>query len=130
MVGLAGGNVKMNVRIHEVQGKKVAEMLSDGIIIRNTRDAVDLIGQMLSRGLKQLILHERNVAPEFFQLGTGIAGEVLQKLTNYQIKVAFVGQFDGFKSKSLQAFIVESNRGNQVCFTNGLDSALERMGSS
>ena len=120
----------MNVRIHEVQGKKVAEMLSEGIIIRSSRDAMDLVGEMLSRGLSQLILHERNIAPEFFQLGTGIAGEVLQKLANYQIKVALVGQFDGYKSKNLQAFIVESNRGNQVFFTSGIESALERMGPS
>jgi len=120
----------MNVRIHEVQGKKIAEMLSDGIILRSSRDATGLIEDMLSRGLTQLILHERNVAPEFFQLGTGIAGEVLQKLTNYQIKVALVGQFDNYKSKSLRAFIAESNRGNQIYFTNGLESALERMGSS
>ena len=120
----------MNVRIHDVQGKQVAEMLSDGIVVRSSRDALDLIGQMLSRGIRQLILHERNVSPEFFQLKTGLAGEVLQKLTNNQIRVAFVGRFENYRSKSLQAFITESNRGNQVCFTKSLESALERIGRS
>lgn len=117
----------MNVRIHEVQGEQVAEMLSDGIVVRSSRDAMEIIGEMLSRGLKQLILNERNVSPEFFQLKTGFAGEVLQKLTDHRIKVAFVGQFESYRSKSLQAFITESNRGNQICFTNSLEAALERM---
>ena len=120
----------MNVRIHEVHGKKIAEVLSDGIIIRTSRDAADFIGEMQSRGLKQLILYEKNVAPEFFQLTNGIAADVLQKLANCQIKVAFVGQFNSRKNRSLEAFILESNRGDQAYFTNELDFALERMGSS
>jgi hypothetical protein len=120
----------MNIRMHDVRGRQIAEMLSDGIVIRSSRDGIDLIAEMMSHGLTKLILHERNVAPEFFQLQTGIAGEVLQKLTNYKIRVAFVGQFANYKSKSLQAFISESNRGNQVFFTESLEIALERMGSS
>jgi hypothetical protein len=117
----------MNVRIHEVRGVKVAEMLSAGVVIRTSRDAADIVGQMMSAGLEKLILHEKNVAPEFWQLGTGLAGEVLQKFVNYRIRVAFVGSFEKQKSKSLQAFIAESNRGSQVAFTGTVDSALERI---
>ena len=120
----------MNVRIHEVQGKRIAEMLSDGIVIRTSRDGLGIVGEMLSRGLKGLILYEKNVAPEFLQLQTGIAGEVLQKLATYDMRVGFVGNFEDHKSKSLQAFITESNQGNQVCFTKSLESALEKLGSA
>jgi hypothetical protein len=117
----------MNVRIHEVCGTRVAEMLSAGVVIRTSRDAADIVGELMSAGLEKLILHERNVAPEFWQLGTGLAGEVLQKFANYRIRTAFVGSFDTQKSKSLQAFIAESNRGSQVGFTGTVESALQRI---
>jgi hypothetical protein len=120
----------LNVKIHEINRNQIAEMQSAGIIIRNARDGIDLIGEMISRGLFKLILHERNVSPEFFELRTGIAGEVLQKMTNYKIRVCFVGEFDQYSSKSLQSFIIESNRGTQVNFVNKLETALERMSST
>ncbi len=88
---------------------------------------MDIISDMLSRKLSALVLHEKNLAPEFFQLKTGIAGEILQKLTNYRIRVAFIGDFKSYKSKSLRAFIAESNSGNQVFFADSLESALKRM---
>ena len=118
----------MNVKIHDVRGEQVAEMLSDGIVVRSSRDVLDIVGEMLSRGLKRLILNERNVSPEFFQLKTGLAGDILQKLTNYRIKIALVGQFTSSRGKSLQAFIAESNRGGEICFTDSLEAALELMG--
>jgi hypothetical protein len=119
----------MNVQIHEVNGKQIAEMLSDGIVIRTVRDAMAIVVEMRSRGLKELILHERNVAPEMLQLPAGVAVEVLNKLTTNQIKVGLVGNFENHKNRLLRAFITESNQGNQVCFTATLESALEKMGS-
>jgi hypothetical protein len=117
----------MNIKIHEVGGTRVAEMLSAGVIIRTSRDAADIVGELMSAGLERLILYERNVAPEFWQLGTGLAGEVLQKFTNYRIRTVFVGSFEKLKSASLQAFIAESNRGNQTGFTGTVESALVKI---
>ena len=37
-----------------------------------------------------LILDEARLAPEFFELRTGLAGEVLQKFTNYRARLAIV----------------------------------------
>jgi len=119
----------MKTIIHEFSGRQIAEIQSDGIIIRKWRDIIDIISQMLSRKVDALILHEKNLAPEFFQLKTGIAGEILQKLANSKIKVAFVGDFDSYKSKSLKAFIAESNLGNQVNFSADLQSAISSIGS-
>ncbi|WP_412029546.1 DUF4180 domain-containing protein [Deinococcus yunweiensis] len=41
-------------------------------------------------GVDGLILTERDVAPEFFDLRSGLAGEVFQKFTNYRVPVALV----------------------------------------
>jgi hypothetical protein len=37
-----------------------------------------------------LVLEETQLSPEFFDLRTGFAGEVLQKFTNYRAKLAIV----------------------------------------
>jgi hypothetical protein len=119
----------MKTIIHQFNERQIAEIQSDGIIIRKWRDVIDIISQMISRKVDALILHEKNLAPEFFQLKTGIAGEILQKLANSEIRVAFVGDFDSYKSKGLKAFIVESNLGNQVNFSANLQSAINSIGS-
>jgi hypothetical protein len=37
-----------------------------------------------------LILDEQQLGPDFFDLRTGLAGEVLQKFTNYRVRLAIV----------------------------------------
>lgn len=37
-----------------------------------------------------LILDEKDLSPDFFDLRTGLAGEVLQKFTNYRARLAIV----------------------------------------
>ena len=117
----------MNIATHEVNGTQMAEMQSEGIVIRSARDAADIIGQLLGCGIKKLILHEKNLCPEFWLLSNGLAGEILQKFTNYAIAVGFVGRFDKYQSKSLQAFIHESNLGNQVIFSDNVESAKVQL---
>jgi hypothetical protein len=59
-----------------------------GIEIRSLIDISDAIG--LSLGTGGLIITERELAPEFFELRSGLAGEVLQKFTNYKVRLAIV----------------------------------------
>ncbi|MEQ8173722.1 MAG: DUF4180 domain-containing protein [Syntrophomonadaceae bacterium] len=49
-----------------------------------------------------MILYKKTIGMEFFYLKTGIAGEVLQKFINYQIKLAIVGGFARYSSRSLR----------------------------
>ena len=37
-----------------------------------------------------LVLHEKDLSADFFDLRTGLAGEVLQKFTNYRARLAIV----------------------------------------
>ena len=41
-------------------------------------------------GAKGLIISETDLAPEFFDLRTGLAGEVFQKFMNYKARVAIL----------------------------------------
>jgi Domain of unknown function (DUF4180) len=56
--------------------------------IRSIRDVSDAVSAVY--GADGLLLTESDLAPEFFDLRSGIAGELFQKFTNYQIHLAIV----------------------------------------
>ena len=117
----------MEQKIIENNGNKVVEIISDEVEINNVQDALDLMANANYEGLSNIIIHEKNICPEFFDLKTGIAGEVLQKYSNYHIKLSIVGEFSKYKSNSLNAFIIECNRGNHIFFVSDIDTAVQKM---
>lgn len=70
------------------QERRVIVASQAGISIRALRDIPDAVGACL--GAKGLVLTEDDLAPEFFDLKTGLAGELLQKLVNYRLRAAIV----------------------------------------
>ena len=61
-----------------------------GISIRSFADISDAIAACL--GAEGLILTENDLAPEFFDLRSGLAGELFQKFVNYRLRLAVVLQ--------------------------------------
>src|SRR5215475_5067428 len=59
-----------------------------GVSIQSIKDISDALS--VSFGSKGLILTERDLSPEFFELRTGLAGELFQKFINYNLRVAIV----------------------------------------
>lgn len=105
----------------------IAELTDESFLICNAQDVLDIFGNLISVGCERVIIHERSLHPDFFDLRTRLAGEVLQKFSNYKVKVGIVGEFMKYKSKSLQDFIVESNKSNYVFFTDNFNSAILRL---
>ncbi len=114
----------MEFRTHRHGGETVHEACGDGILVAGPQDALDL---MMGSGARRLVLHAAQLHPDFFDLSTRLAGEVLQKFTNYQVQLGIVGDFSAYPSRALRDFIRESNRGNQVVFTASLEEALVRL---
>ena len=74
-----------------------------------------------------IVLYKESLEKVFFDLKTGLAGEMLQKFSNYCVKLAIIGDFSNEKSKSLNDFIRECNRGNLVFFVNNIEKAVNMM---
>jgi hypothetical protein len=58
--------------------------------ILTLEDAKDVIGNCLGQRTFVVLLHESQLTPDFFDLSTRFAGEMLQKFQNYRIKAAFI----------------------------------------
>lgn len=117
----------MELKIFETNGYKIAEVVSDKIVISTVQDALDIMADAMYQGADYVLLHENTILPEFFDLKTGIAGDILQKYSNYRMKLFIIGDFEKFTSKSLKAFITESNRGKHVAFRATRQEALEAI---
>ena len=119
----------MDIILHETAGGKIAEIISDGIAIKDVDDALDLMAESRYLDAGKMIIYEKQVTPSFFDLKTRLAGDILQKFSNYRMQLALVGSFSKYKSRSLQDFIRECNKGNRIFFTENLDEALDKLSS-
>ncbi|MBI5531003.1 MAG: DUF4180 domain-containing protein [Candidatus Doudnabacteria bacterium] len=117
----------MKTTIHENGGVKIAEVEFEGIGINSMQDALDLVANVQTPAPKKIILHRENIHPDFFELRTGLAGEILQKFSQYGIACAIVGDFSNITSEAFKALIIESNRGRQTYFVPTIQAAIEKL---
>jgi len=117
----------MEFEIHTAGAHRVAELRGQGILIRGTEDAVDLLGNANFQGAESVIVHSEQLHEDFFNLKSGIAGDILQKFSNYHMKLAIVGDYKELSSKSLRDFIYESNKRKQIIFSADLNEAIEQL---
>jgi len=118
----------MDIRIDQQGNSKAALIDSSGIIVDSVQDALDLMATIqYEHDCRKIVLRQSQLTERFFELSSGVAGDILQKYVNYHVKLAIVGEFDRYNSKSLRDFIYECNQGKQVCFVPDERTALERL---
>lgn len=118
----------MRIDLIEINGVPIAEIHSDTIVINTPQDALEIIANCGYQGAGKIIIGEHNVSPEFFDLKSRLAGEVLQKFSNYQAELAIVGDFSKYPGRSLQDFIFESNKTGRVSFVDTVTRARDLLG--
>ena len=109
--------------ILEKKGNTVL-VCGEEILITDGSSAVELVVSVrYETGCSAVILRKEQIDEAFFRLSSGVAGEVLQKFVNYQMRLAIVGDFSHYTSKPLHDFIYESNQGTQVGFWPTVEAA-------
>lgn len=114
----------MQIRSHTIHATTIAEIHSDEIIVRTAEDGLNLLGDLYYQGFEKVILHQHQLDPAFFDLKSGLAGEILQKFANYRMRLAIVGDFEQVESKSLRDFIYESNQGQLINFVGSVEEGI------
>lgn len=111
--------------------QSVAVLCSQEVLIHDVQSALDLMMQVkYETGCRSIAINSEAFAKEFFVLSSCLAGEILQKFINYGMRLAIYGDFSGYTSKPLQAFIAESNRGRDVFFQPDAAHAVDMLTKS
>lgn len=115
----------MTTKTIELTQGPATYFITDEVLIRSEQDALNLMGESEAQ---TFILHDYNFEPDFFDLSTRKLGDILQKFTNYRIRLAIIGDFSKYPSKILPNFIAESNRQKQYLFVSSLGDLLKLWG--
>lgn len=107
----------------------MAELAQDASI-HSLREALDLMAEASYSGAAQMMVQASQLPADFFDLSSGVAGEILQKFAQYGVRLAIIGEFDQYPSQALKAFIAESNRGNQIFFVPDREAAIARLSAA
>jgi hypothetical protein len=79
---------------------KFTEWPVDAQPLRKSSDATRVIELCASHGVDSALLHAENLTENFFDLSSGEAGEILQKLRTYRIRIAVVYKPDHVRFSS------------------------------
>ncbi|WP_040952737.1 DUF4180 domain-containing protein [Gorillibacterium massiliense] len=120
----------MNINLININGAEIAVVSSNEILITDVQSALDLMATVRYEvDCNRIVINKSAISEDFFDLKTRLAGEILQKFINYQTKIAIVGDFASYSSKSLKDFIYESNNGRDIFFLSSEEQAMEKLSS-
>ena len=118
----------MDLSVIRENEKSAAVVNSQSVLIYDVVSALDFaMSVKCETGCTGIALNKEAVSDEFFALSTRLAGEILQKFVNYQIKCAIYGDYSRYTSKPLRDFIYESNQGKDVFFADSRQAAISRL---
>lgn len=83
----------------------------------------------IESGAYALLADRSALPPEFFDLSSGVAGELLHRLSVYGIRMAGVVRDPSSHSVPFQDFLRESNRGKQFRFFPTREEAIRWLES-
>ena len=75
----------MPTDVYELHGQRILDLPTEGPLLRTGQDANDLIGEAKSAEASLVVVPIARLDPAFFELRTGIAGEMVQKFVTYQV---------------------------------------------
>ena len=97
----------MNIREYRKKGTSVVEIVEDGVIIANSQNLLDIISDVSS---KRIAVRRENICEDFFDLHTGLAGEILQKASNYRLCIGIIGDFRISRARAFATLCMNRTR--------------------
>jgi hypothetical protein len=79
----------------------------------------------LEVGANYLLVSGEALHPDFFDLSTGLAGEISLKLSTYRVKTAIVVDLESNLCQRIREWAGECNRGREIRFCTNLQDAEE-----
>ncbi|MDM5438940.1 DUF4180 domain-containing protein [Bacillus hominis] len=120
----------MEIKKVVIGGINIAVVRNDTVLISDVQSALDLMATVqYEADSKRIAINKSLISESFFDLKTRLAGDILQKFINYSVKIAIIGDFSMYNSKSLKDFIYECNKGKDIFFLATEQQAIEKLSS-
>lgn len=110
------------IKIHTDVGDYIICQPGSGLI-STERDILDLLSYGYGMDQIRLIVHSIDLHPDFFNLKTGLLGNIFLKLSNYRVKTAFIVEMNKIESERFHELIYEHKRSREIRFFENLASA-------
>ncbi|WP_288195011.1 DUF4180 domain-containing protein [uncultured Phyllobacterium sp.] len=119
----------MNDDVIEMHGLRVLLFAGEGDKLAAARDANTFLSETWAQDATLAVIPVSRLGDDFLDLKTRIAGEVIQKFVNYQIRLAILGDISAWAdtSKPLRDFVYETNRGRSLWFIRDLAELEQRL---
>lgn len=116
----------MLITSFQENGQLIAEVSGAPGSIRDPETINDLIGKVaFEHRISRLLAGRELIDESFFDLKSGFAGELTQKISNYRLMLAVYGDFSIFESLALKAYLLESRLSKTVRFFPKREAALD-----
>lgn len=113
----------------DLGGRRVLRHAADGPPFDTERALTDLIGDAMGEGATVIAIPAARLGAAFFQLRSGLAGSIAQKVVNYHMTLAIIGDIAAelAASNALRDWVRETNRGRDVWFLPSFDELATRL---
>ena len=115
------GNENSSYFIDRKQGfielKPSSPVLGDAVAVTN------LMGHCYADDIDIAIIYEENLPDHFFDLKSGLAGEILQKFSTYRFRAVFIISIQRFTGRFAE-MAMEENKKSRFHFCKNRDAAL------
>jgi hypothetical protein len=102
-----------------------------GPVIDSRQRALDLVGEALGLDATLVAIPVVRLGAPFFDLRSGVAGEIAQIGVNYGVKFAVLGDVSAHEAASdaFRDWVIECNRRGDLWFVADLDALKARLGA-
>lgn len=115
---------KMNHQVKAYQGRRYLHITGGDSPIQREQDAIDIIALCMEHDTNAVLLDGGVLSDDFVRLRTGLAGAVLQKFVNYNIKAAAVIR-EGLRfPERFREMVAEYRNGNTFRVFTDQDEAV------
>jgi len=93
--------------------------------IQTQADILDLVALCRQPVANRVLILKGVLSPDFFDLSTGLAGDITLKLSTYRVKTAIIVDLESISSQRFHEWVYECNRGQEIHFCSTREQAEE-----
>jgi uncharacterized protein DUF4180 len=117
--------------VTEIAGLRVLTCAPEGSVLASESDALVILSESFGSDVEWILIPATRLSDDFFRLRTRLAGLFIQKIVNYQLHAAVVGDISHHleASSALRDFVRECNEGGHFWFVDSIDAFEARLKS-